>query len=165
MNGPGMKNRMLVCKSFTRGCHIFFFNANSTYSPAIQMSEMSQKFEVELGHLRDGYPALASWIARDPDNETLIFRRFDRLAARNILHLQAQLIALEHEIDELDEVARTSADFEARQSSRRWETLMKHAAAPEDANRPEKKRVEKLTELNILLREYCGHTVTPLDQR
>ena len=50
---------------------------------------------VELGQLRDGYPALAKWIARDPDNETLIFRRFDRLAARNILHLQAQLIALE----------------------------------------------------------------------
>jgi hypothetical protein len=123
-----------------------------------------QEVDVELGQLRDGYPALAKWIAQDPDNETLIFRRFDRLAARNILHLQAQLIALEHEIDELDEAARTSADFDARQSSRRWETLMKHATAP-DANRPEKKRVEKFTELNILLKEYCEHPVTPLDQR
>ncbi|KAF2033187.1 hypothetical protein EK21DRAFT_98475 [Setomelanomma holmii] len=59
------------------------------------MSNISQQHDTELG-----------WIARNPDNETFIFRRFDRSAARNILHLQARLIALEHEIDQLDEEAR-----------------------------------------------------------
>ncbi|KAH7080210.1 hypothetical protein BKA63DRAFT_238185 [Paraphoma chrysanthemicola] len=115
---------------------------------------MSSNFtaaDVELGRNRDGYPALANWIARDPDNETLIFRKFARLAARNLLYLQARLTSLESEIDRLDGEAWQSADFEARQSSRRWETLIQHA---EDATRPEKQRVAKLDELSTLLREY-----------
>ena len=107
--------------------------------------------DIELGHLRDGYPALSTWMARDPDNETFVFRKFDRLGARNILHLQSQLIALETEIDVLDEAARHSNDLEAQQSSRRYETLMKNA---NDVNRPEKKRVEKLDELKGCLKEY-----------
>ncbi|KAF2273434.1 uncharacterized protein EI97DRAFT_461095 [Westerdykella ornata] len=107
--------------------------------------------DVELGTLRDGYPALAAWIARDPDNEALVFRKFGRLGARNLLHLQSRLIALEKELDELDEDARRSDDLEARQSLRRWETLMKYAG---DKQRGEKKTVEKLEELRKVLREY-----------
>lgn len=113
-----------------------------------------QHNDVELGTLRDGYPALAAWITRDPDNETFVFRKFGRLAARNILHLQSQLIALEYEIDQLDDEARRSNDFEAQQSSRRWETLMKHANDPNNTNRPERERVEKMNELRKLLKEY-----------
>jgi hypothetical protein len=79
-------------------------------------------------------------------------RRFGALAARNILHLQARLIAIEHDINQQDEAARKSVDLEAKQSSRRWETLIKHAS---DATRPEKQRVEKLDQLKLLLREYC----------
>ena len=30
--------------------------------------------ESELGAYNDGYPALARWMAQDPDNETLTFR-------------------------------------------------------------------------------------------
>lgn len=36
---------------------------------------------------RNGFPAVAAWIARDLDNETFIFRKFDELTARNLLHL------------------------------------------------------------------------------
>jgi hypothetical protein len=110
------------------------------------------KIDIELGHIRDGYPALAAWIARDADHETFVFRKFNRLGARNILHLQNRLIALEKEIDDLDEEARRSDDFETRQSSRRYETLVRHA---KDENRPEKKRLEKLDEMQGLLKEYC----------
>jgi len=113
--------------------------------------------DIEVGQVRDGFPALASWIARDPDNESFVFRKFDRLGARNILHLQSQLIALENELDQLDEEARRSNDFEARQSSRRWETLMKHA---NDPNRPEKRRLEKMEELQKLLNRYCTTNTT-----
>jgi hypothetical protein len=108
--------------------------------------------DVELGKARDGYPALSSWIARDPDSETFIFRRFSRLAARNILHIQAQLFALEHEIDQLDEESRNSDDLEARQSLRRWETLMEHAR---DTKRTESKLIQKLDQFKTLLKEYC----------
>lgn len=105
----------------------------------------------ELGHVRDGYPALATWIGGDPDGETLVFRRFRRLSARNILHLQSQLIQLEQEIDDLDMQARTSADLDARQASRRWETFATLAADPD---RPEKVRMEKVNELSIKMKEY-----------
>lgn len=118
------------------------------------MSSATSKTQVdiELGHYRDGYPALAAWMNRDPDHETYVFRRFHRLGARSILHSQSRLIALEKEIDDLDDEARKSDDFEARQSSRRYETLIRHS---EDPNRSENKRLEKLEELKRRLKEYC----------
>jgi hypothetical protein len=102
---------------------------------------------IELGHLRDGYPALTARISQDPDSETFVFRRFDRLAARSILHLQAHLTSLEQDLDAFDDEARRSADEKPRQSSRRWETLMTYE--------PAKNRVEKLEELRLVLEDYC----------
>jgi hypothetical protein len=78
------------------------------------MATSNKPPDVELGRLRDDYLALSTWIARDPDCKTFIFRKFDRLAARTLLHLQAQVNALEHEIDLQDEEARQSSDPEAR---------------------------------------------------
>ncbi|KAH3911329.1 hypothetical protein HBH56_133430 [Parastagonospora nodorum] len=115
------------------------------------MPNAPQKTDFELGQLRDGYPALASWIAQDPDNETFIFRKFDKLAARNILHLQAQLFAIERELEDLDDDLRRSNDLEAHQSLRRWETLVEHGRDP---NKKESKLVQKLQDLNALLKEY-----------
>jgi hypothetical protein len=112
--------------------------------------------DVELGHVRDGYPALAEWIARDVDGDTYMFRKFDRLAARNILHLQARLVALEYEIDQLDEQARQCKDPNVKLSSRRWETLMEQAKIPDGL---EEARVQKLDELKVLLKEYCKSTL------
>jgi hypothetical protein len=108
----------------------------------------------ELGHVRDGYPALATWIGGDPDGETLVFRRFRRLSARNLLHLQSQLIQLEQEIDGLDMQARTSADLDARQASRRWETFTKLAKLAADPDRPERVHMEKVSELSAKMKKY-----------
>lgn len=122
------------------------------------MSDATKPPDIEIGHLRDGYPNLAIWTARDPDNETFVFRRFDRLSARNILHQQARLVALEHEIDAQDEETRYGDDEDAKESSSRWETLMQHS---KDAQRPEKQRVEKLDELKDGIREYCEWKTDP----
>jgi len=55
--------------------------------------------DVELCHdVRrplDGYPSLAKDIASDPDRTSLVFRRFDQLAVRNLLYLQSELVELE----------------------------------------------------------------------
>ncbi len=108
--------------------------------------------DVELGIPRDGYPALAAWIARDPDNESYIFRKFDRLSARNLLNLQSHLIGIEEKLDQFDEETRRSRDFDLKQSARRWETFARNA---EDPNRPEeKKRMELVGELQVKLKEY-----------
>ncbi|KAF6798239.1 hypothetical protein CMUS01_15725 [Colletotrichum musicola] len=50
-----------------------------------------------------GYAAVAEWMARDVDNETLIYRRFDELSARCILNLQSELLELEEQLQKLDE--------------------------------------------------------------
>jgi uncharacterized protein YecA (UPF0149 family) len=50
-----------------------------------------------------GFPSLAAFIASDPDKTTLNFRRFDHLAACNLLHLQAELARLERQFDQYDQ--------------------------------------------------------------
>lgn len=117
------------------------------------MTNASVSHEQELGYVRDGYPALADWIGRDPDAETFVFRKFSRLSARNLLHLQNKLFQLEHEIDQLDEEARrNTTDIDAGRASRRWETLKELAADP---TRPERQRWEKAEELTEMIQKYC----------
>jgi hypothetical protein len=114
--------------------------------------QQPRSYDVELGSIRDGYPALSAWIARDPDNESFIFPKFDKLAARNLLHLQSQVIALEDELEKLDAETRQSRDLELKQSNRRWETFAKNA---EDPNRTEeKKRLKLYEEIQVKIKEY-----------
>ena len=48
------------------------------------------------------YPSLAAFIASDPDQTSAIYKGFNRLAPRHLLHLQSQLAELEAEQDRLD---------------------------------------------------------------
>jgi hypothetical protein len=48
----------------------------------------------------DGFPALAYFIGEDTDAE--IFRRFNRLGARNLLYLQSVVNDLERKLEDLD---------------------------------------------------------------
>lgn len=42
-----------------------------------------------------GFPSLVAFIASDRDRTTLIYKRFDELAARNLLYLQSELAKLQ----------------------------------------------------------------------
>ncbi|KAL3490637.1 hypothetical protein BJX62DRAFT_251850 [Aspergillus germanicus] len=81
--------------------------------------QVHEKKDIEEGRIRDGYPALSSWLSRDPDDEGFIFRRFSRLSARNLLNLQSQLISIEKELEDLDRESRQTQDV----GLRRWETF------------------------------------------
>lgn len=59
---------------------------------AIPISGMESGRRKEL---LEGFPQTSSFIAKDPAKTTVIFRRFDQLAVRNLLHLEARLAALE----------------------------------------------------------------------
>jgi hypothetical protein len=61
------------------------------------MPARDRRTDVELGRARplDGFPSLANFIASDHDRTSLVFRRFDKLAARNLLYLQSELAELE----------------------------------------------------------------------
>jgi hypothetical protein len=123
------------------------------------MATSSNQNNIELSIIRSGYPALAAWIARDVDNETLVFRKFDRLSSRNLLHLQSQLIQLEHEIDELDTVAARSSDDDTFKGLRRWEKFIELASDP---NRPENERLQKANDLSDKIKEYRTCIELPL---
>lgn len=104
---------------------------------------------------RDGYPSLAAWIAHDPDSESYVFRKFNRLSARNLLNMQSDLIELERRIDDWDNTARLRQNSHLPTSMRRWETFKELA---QDPQRPEyaqiKGRLGLEAELKARIREY-----------
>jgi hypothetical protein len=66
------------------------------------MSLPAQNVDVELAQPRpapqppkhlSGYPSFAAFISQDPD--AAIYRKFERLSARNLLYLQSELHHLE----------------------------------------------------------------------
>jgi hypothetical protein len=110
--------------------------------------------DTESGRLpeawRDGYPAVAAWMTRDSDNESFIYRKFDKLSARNLLNLQSELIDLEWKLEKFDAEARNCEDLVLKQSTRKWESFVKNAAEREQ----EGKRIELNKEIRAKLREY-----------
>ena len=94
-----------------------------------------------------GYPSLAAFIASDCDKSTAIYRRFDRLSARNLLYLQSELL----ELDALD-AEDSRGLIEDKESSRNWQSLQRKAAEP--GNTRQKERVEVLKEIRTLMKEY-----------
>ncbi|KAF2494499.1 hypothetical protein BU16DRAFT_41192 [Lophium mytilinum] len=100
-------------------------------------------------HLQ-GFPSLSALLASDHDLQ--VFRRFDRLASRNLLYLQAEILDLETRLDELDaadlEVANAEESewMEVKLTARCWESFA------EKAENGEEREVEKM-KLVKLIRE------------
>ncbi|KAF4853530.1 hypothetical protein CGCSCA4_v002346 [Colletotrichum siamense] len=72
---------------------------------------------------RIGYAEAANWMARDVDNETLIYRRFDELGTRNLLYLQSELLNIEHRLNELDREDAEDEDMDWQMVVCDWEKL------------------------------------------
>ena len=102
---------------------------------------------------QDGYPALADFIAQDPDHETFVFRRFKSLGARNILNLQGELIALEDGIAALEREAADSVDPELHLSMRSWEVFDENSR--KHGRDLEQKRKALASALEEKLKKYC----------
>jgi hypothetical protein len=117
------------------------------------MSSTTDKdIDVESGNCNDGYPALAQWIAQDPDNETLIFRKFDGLGTRNLLYMQAELFDVERRVLEFERQISSSRDMDLRISIRRWETLVENANTI--YQRPEQELMKLVKEMRVKVKEY-----------
>jgi hypothetical protein len=67
-----------------------------------------------------GYPSVAALFSKD--NDFAIFRRFRYLNTRNLLYLQAELIALETKLEDLDRSLFAGAQTDALKS---WEAFSK----------------------------------------
>ena len=98
-----------------------------------------------------GYPSLAAFIASDKDRSTHIYRRFDRLAARNILYLQSELAELEDQQDKYD-----TEDFvgttQEKESVRNWKVFKEKASEP--GNTRERARMKVVKEIEEKIKQY-----------
>ncbi|OCL01209.1 hypothetical protein AOQ84DRAFT_351025 [Glonium stellatum] len=100
-------------------------------------------------HHLTGFPSLAAFIASDQDKTAAIFKRFNRLAARNLLHLQSELAELQAKQDKLDQ-QELSGDLKSQQYSRNWADFC--AAAASEAT--QKERMELAQNIRATLKEY-----------
>jgi len=120
------------------------------------MAAISSANNIDFEQIHDGHHALSVKNRQGIDNETLIFRKFDRLNARNLLHLQSQLVQLEGEIEKLDNEARKGPDHDDSKASLEAEN-------PEnltlESSVSGKSHLHKANELAVKIKEYCEYEV------
>jgi len=100
---------------------------------------------------KTGFPALADRLAAYPDYEGFVFRRFDRMSAQNLLHLESKLTYLEWRVDQFDYQAIYTGDNERLRSIRTWEAFEEKAR---DESRPENSRMKLIVEIEETLAKY-----------
>lgn len=111
---------------------------------------MSSNLDITMDRLRQqlhahGFPSLAAFIASDRDRSTFIFKRFSRLAARNLLLLQSELADLEARLDSLDK--EDERDGDGLQSLRNWEYYRAR-------NESDSERMKLIVQIRATMREY-----------
>jgi Family of unknown function (DUF6594) len=103
-------------------------------------------------HYLIGYPSLAAFIASDKNNTTAIFRRFDRLGARNLLYLQSELAELEARLDALDAQDLKTLTTDQKDDLRDWKVFVEKA---KDSNNVRgKDRIGLIKEIREKVKEY-----------
>jgi hypothetical protein len=112
-------------------------------------ANMEFKKHIDNKPFLSGYPSLAAFIASDHDQTTAIFKRFNRLAARHLLHLQSQLAELQAEQDALDREDALGAPS-VKQYSRNWAEFTR--AARDDPR--QKRRKDLGDEIGRTLKAY-----------
>ncbi|KAJ4355439.1 uncharacterized protein N0V89_003455 [Didymosphaeria variabile] len=108
--------------------------------------------DIELRfHKLSGFPSLASFIASDRDRTTFVYKRFDELAARNLLYLQSELAELQSKqrgFDDDDLVA----DLATKQCARNYAEFMR--AAKDAGNERQKERKALMLEIRQTMKDY-----------
>ncbi|CAO2647995.1 Nn.00g089170.m01.CDS01 [Neocucurbitaria sp. VM-36] len=103
-------------------------------------------------HDLSGYPSLAAFIASDRDRTTLIYKRFDELAARNLLYLQSELAELHSEQRAFDQEDLIS-DLDTKQCARSFADFKK-AASQAGNNTKQEERWQLMSRIRQAMKEY-----------
>ncbi|KAL8387349.1 hypothetical protein RB595_009969 [Gaeumannomyces hyphopodioides] len=105
-----------------------------------------------------GFPEVSRWIAEDGDGEGFVFRKFDLLAARNLLYLQHGILALEEEIELADTaVFADGGDTAMLRGMRNWKDLVensKDTTVSEELRNQSRKQIRLHDELKVAIKEY-----------
>ncbi|EHK20569.1 uncharacterized protein TRIVIDRAFT_223886 [Trichoderma virens Gv29-8] len=102
-------------------------------------------------HRKEGFAQVARWIAFDPDSESFIYRKFDELAARNLLYLQSELLVLEKQLDQTDKNDAESDDMGLADTIMTWETLERQY---KNGNEEARIRMNLIVKMRDKLKEY-----------
>ena len=98
----------------------------------------------------NGFASVAAFIAKDADNTSTIYHRFDRLAARNLLHLQSKLQNLGVAQDELDDDCLGTHDRDSTRAATSREDFESLA----EAGGSEEERMEAAREMERASKTY-----------
>jgi hypothetical protein len=101
----------------------------------------------------DGFPSLAAFIASDNDHTSLVFRRFDLLAARNLLYLQSELAEMEAQLETFDAEDHKVEDgsLDMKCCAMKWEKFRDMSAT---GNEEATKRMDLILAIRKKLKEY-----------
>ncbi|KAF2002119.1 hypothetical protein P154DRAFT_618864 [Amniculicola lignicola CBS 123094] len=105
----------------------------------------------------EGFPSLSSLLCSDSDLQ--VYRRFNRLASRNLLYLQAEILDIEARLEEHDaedvEIANSENDatesMEVKLNARCWEVFKEKAKS---GDRKAQERMDLIRELRERMAEY-----------
>ena len=106
--------------------------------------------QAESGLIRplDGFPSLADALSSDPDQTCLVFKRFSKLAARNLLYLQSELADLQAQQDRFDmqDQSLEHGDLESKRCAMNWESFKEAAKVPDSSQYQRMALVKKIRE-------------------
>lgn len=110
---------------------------------------------VELGKVKpiNGFPRVADKIASDPDKTTTIYRRFDRLSARNLLFLEAEIAELEALQNKYDDDDLVAADQVVIESHSDWRKFERYANEKDGKGEPTQQRQAAKMELALKIKD------------
>ncbi|QYT03245.1 hypothetical protein H0G86_010215 [Trichoderma simmonsii] len=100
---------------------------------------------------KNGFAQVARWVALDPDKETSIYRKFDALAARNLLYLQSELLVLENKLEQIDINDAKSDDMDLGDAIMTWETLEQQF---NNGNEKARVRMDLIIKIRARIKEY-----------
>jgi hypothetical protein len=128
-------------------------------STVVPQTKYSQDVELAASLQQDGTPrqpplrgfqSLATFMSSNSNSESFIFKRFDKLAARNLLYLQSELAYLQNRLEDFDSKDAQSKDREERKCARSWEDFeeMKNSSSRQ------RERWDLMHKIRESLREY-----------
>jgi len=108
--------------------------------------ELGQAIGVERPFI-NGFPSTAELIARNPNHAFSMYRAFHRLTSRNLLQMEAELLELQKEQDDMDIV-----DFRGGPDSRQYFRSWKKLSMSQGARKIQ--RMELVEKIRKALKEY-----------
>ncbi|KIV85583.1 hypothetical protein PV11_01261 [Exophiala sideris] len=101
-----------------------------------------------------GFADVASFLADDKEHSSSIYRRYERLAARNLLYLQAELRELELELEELDrDDTDARSDVADMLAAMDWQDAPDSATEDNSPNEKEARRKKLIFKLRGKIKE------------